>query len=1238
MEDDSHAETENIIVHAYDWKVRDKFGDDDNVNIHCWALNRDSEPCLLRFTDFPAFCHLELPSVVRNHKYVWDRGNTDEFMRMLSFRLGDDAPTRYTFKMSKKTYYYRGDRKYPMLQLCFSNLAAMQHCANLLANPLKTDNWGFIKCNVWEDRISIVRKLLTVRDVRFSQWFSINARRVAQDSKIATIQNEYTVDWDSMTAVSPDESKYWTSKPGILAFDIECYSHNHRAMPDKYNSKDVAYMISCIYQKSTQPNTRKRYGILIGECGHIPPDKLANCEIIKVETEYQMIEAFARVTNETDPDVLTGYNIFGFDYPYLDHRVRRGLKKWPCMSRIIGETPVVSSKQWKSGAYGHQSINILETEGRISIDLLPVIKREHTRLQKYTLDHVCSKFIGKTKHDVKASEMFLIYENMRTTLTQLVSILREAQDNPELVHDAKYIRRASDAQAAFDEAKANTTRVMEYCIQDSELVIDLMEKLNIWTGLVEMSNIVGVTIVELFTRGQQVRCMSQLYDLASRKGFVIDARDIPGHGFKGGFVFDPVPGLYDNVICLDFSSLYPSIIRAFNIDYTTLVPPELEDTVPDDDCNIIEFDQDEVVEGAEDEDEEEFLTEIKSKKSKQVKTVLKHYRFKYYKHQKGLLPMLVENLVNERRAVNRTLAQTKDWIKADEKTEEVLAALMQYVNGTIVVMSIQDAKQHLEDLSNVKPAPSPDAIRGAKKSLAIAQLFDLEAARKRLTEACEAKPPTHPKLLEEAELEVQVSEYLASRNQEAIAAKIQTLNDTHQQRIERIASNKVMCVVFDKRQLALKVTANSFFGFLGIRDGGQMPLIEGAMSITATGRRLIGEVREYIERQYGGKQIYGDTDSVMVTLPQIKETKECNYWGLRLAQEITGIKPGEIDCDKVLWPEGRPGLFPSPLGMEFEKAMRLLCFKPKMYAALLIGKDGNFKVEEQLDKNGDVVSTQLAMLLKGIILARRDNCKFLRDTYMAILIMVMNRKSIDTALTYLIGRIQDLLSGKIPYTDLSIIRELGSNYKSESFFMKVFADELKKAGKFVNPGDRLDFVIVEDPTAALLGQKMKLVEQFSESLETPTPHKIDYMYYIEHALMNPINSLFRVGFKDDIAQLQHMGYRPSNRHKTIYLDRPMQIILKMRQKGYDLDVFKKAVIFNVEQLRNPPEPVPLKLHVVKPEELQPKPAEIQLKVEPQLVKLNIVKPAVSIPTTPHLVLPRFAMRQAPVLTLNVTPK
>lgn len=1580
---------EQLQVHAYEWTIRDKFGDDDEVAIHCWGLDRDSKPHLLRIVDFPAFCHVELPLMVRGKIYQWRKESAMRFLELLSRSLRDDAPIQQTFYEAPKTYYHRMNRKYPMFQLAFKNLAAMNHCFRLLDNPIKTEEWGFIKCNVWENDIPIVRKLLTYRNIQYSGWFTVNAYKVEQENKVSTLEREYLVDWQTMDPVAPDICKGWITKPGCLAFDIECYTNNHRAMPNKYLSHHCAYMISCIYQRYKDPSTRKRYGIIIGDCNHIPPEKLDNCEIIKIDIkkddkcdtfdveEYEMINAFAKVINETDPEIITGYNILSFDYPYLDVRIKRRLgpngksAEWPCMGRIFGEPAVMTSKTWKSGAYGHQSINILNMEGRISIDLLPIIKRDY-KLEKYDLNTVCKKFINKTKHDVKAVEMFLIYEDMRNTLTTLVALLKRQQNGENLEQEIEA------AQQAFQKAKDDTTKVLEYCIQDSELVIDLMEKLNIWLGLIQMSNVVGTTVVELFTRGQQLRCLSLIYDLAAKKGFVLDKRDVPGFKFAGGFVFEPIPGLYDNIICLDFSSLYPSIIQAYNICFSTLVPPEYEDLVPDEDCNIIEFDQEEIEN--EDDEEDEILPEIKKKPKTTKKKVTRHYRFKWYKNREGILPQLVRELVMQRRAVNAQIAELKEELKVLERIEDDRAVLENYLNGNITVGVIDELAAKVKSLSESNPPAAPEVITATKKQLAIAKLFNIDIARKNLED----------KKSELTELEYRIAEAYTDNNIEGLYKIYLELEEDKDKRLEKIADIKLLLIVLDKKQLALKVTANSFFGLLGVQNGGKMPLIEGAMCITATGRKLINQVREYIESHYDGKQVAGDTDcnrghtpilvrhengavnymqiedllcfsskmnnnetpktfewkidglgkwqmlnkesdnpnpkeyynfphcpievwsdngwtkikylmrhktpkqiyrvithtgvvdatedhsllneysqpvtpnqiavgmkllhkdlpniewndptmdeekawvwgfflaegtcgvynntygrksswnisnqnqdflnkaqrilrriepdydfiidpcmessnvdklnvrridknleefvtkyenlfytkrseyikqnaatdngirykkvphqilmapnnikyaflqgwydgdgskteyaldennkltrgrfdikgqigaaglyficsalgykvslscradkqdiyrmgitkgrqvthtdqikvirplgqldeyvydietenhhyaagpgrmvvhnSVMMHLPGIKNSKECDYWGRRLSEEISGIKPGKEDCDGILWPDGRPGLFKSPLAMEFEKAMRLLCFRKKKYAAYLIGKNGDFKTEDVMDKHGNVIGSRLIMLKKGIILARRDNPNFLRKTYTKILDLIMNRGEFNDAIDILLNAVNELYSGKVPYEDLVIIRELGANYKSDSFFMKVFSDELRKAGKLVNPGDRLDFLIVKDPSATLLGHKMRLTEQYLESLETDTPLEIDYDYYVEKVLMNSINQLFEVGFKDVIPRMPQAFYRPSNRCKPRYFDKPMKILYEMKQKGGNfIEDMRNLAHYHYNNFKNPP---PLKLIIDPP----PQPLKLIIDPTPQPLKLIIDPP------------------------------
>lgn len=1076
-----------ITQHAYDIQVEDNFQNSGKAHIHMWCLDRESNPSLIRITNFPVFTPVQLPAFVDGMPVSWDESNVVPILKYLKVVMGENAPIRWNLVHKTLLHYYQGDEKTPFLLLTFPTVEALKNCTNLLAKPRHIRGIGNLKLEVHENYISIIRKMLSLQNTRYAQWFRIIGREVpfghelraaTQGTKEKPIR-EYISEFETLTPISPEESKGWISNPRILSIDGETYSNKHNAMPNKYDPRHPMYMLSCVYQQLRMPETRRKILICIGGCNPIK-----GAEVRHAKDEFDLVRIFADIVVELDPEVITGYNTFSYDYPYLDARIKARMLDWPHMGRLIGRDPEMTSKSWKSGAYGHNSINNLVMEGRINIDMLPIIRRDY-KLDKYDLDFVSKFFIKKGKHDIKSKQMFVIYEQVR-------------------VAEATYLK----AQAAMEDMTAvaeqlydayeEMARVGAYCLEDSVLPIELFEKLNVWIGLIELSCIVGVTILELFTRGQQVRCLSQIYDLASSLDYVIDKRSAPKLFYNGGFVGDPKPGLYDNIICLDFASLYPSIMMAYNICYTTLVKKEMDSYIPDSICNVNEFDQEEpfdgkpvrrghvnddgegTIEGVNDDPEAEDEEDEEGKK-----TVTRHYRFRFVKREvrDGILPQLVRRLVDERNAV-------KGQIKVLEKEKKFLLKVESYLtkNG-----SFGDAVDTLT-----------------------AELAKLEK-----------KDDAYPVLST-------ALKYI----QERIDQDFSTLLITVKARVMDI---DLTLIILDKRQNALKVSANSMYGFLGAQDGGVLPLIEGAMSVTAWGRKLIKAVNEYIETKYGGIVVYGDTDSSMVDL-HIKDSKDCNAWGRRLMDEISGV-PEKVLPDGTVIP-AVSGLFPPPLRVEFEKAMRILCIKKKKYAAYLIKDNGEFQTDRETGER--------VILKRGIMVARRDNCKFARDNYIKLLRDVLDRKPITEAFNVLAGACSSLLKHEIPPKgNLTIIRELGADYKQPGYFMKVFADELKRTGKPANSGDRLEYVVVRTPEEiggmkVPLGKKMRAIETWEEcqeqaKLRLSEPDKqydelsypaedIDATYYIEHVLMNPLDQLFSIGYMNELVGLETLGCQPQNSH------------------------------------------------------------------------------------------------------------
>ncbi|CAK7994665.1 DNA polymerase family B [uncultured virus] len=958
-----------ITVQAIDWECEyhEDYCDHDHQQIRIWCLDQQSKPVLLRIENFPSYFYLALPEETLTGRHIsWNAKAAADIVNRLKFSLGPKKTMMLNFHpqhlgMMDRLYYYYGDNnKKPMLLMFFKNGEAMRHAANLCRKGIEIEDLGKIKGEVLEAEISPILKLLAKRDLSHACWLTAEGRKVDNATRISVLEQEYIIDWQTMKRVPQEICGSWITYPMTVSFDIECYSHRHKMFPDEWNARHVVYMISCTFFRIGKPD-RTRFGILMGDCNDVPPEKFENTTIIRVKTELQLVTEFARLVSEYDPEIITGYNILGFDFKYLDARITRRGYKWPCFGRLIGRESFVKADEWSSGAYGQKSNHMLFSPGRMKIDLHEEMRRNF-RWDSYSLANAASiilkKYPHKRKHDISAEEMFIAYELMK---------------------------EAMNVQDPLDEKRmtafSKMTDVMVYCIQDSELVIDIIEETNFWIGIVEMSNIVRVTIPDILLRGQQARCLAQLHAAAYLSGVVLDTRpdpeDIP---FVGGFVQDPIPGIYDNILVFDFQSLYPSIIQAMNYCYTTLVHPSVHDKVPSEICEEIPIECDQEYDPDEDPDDE---NRIKSNGKKGVRT----FKFIKASHKKGIVPGILERLCGERRAVRNLQKNVKgiDW------------------------------------------------------------------------------------------------------------------------------------VVLEKRQLALKVTANSFFGFLGVRKNPRRACLEIATCITAKGRELICKVSQYLADKYGAINIYSDTDSAFSQIDVGGDSSKCNALGHSLSKEVSK-------------------LFPPPLVLEFEKACRIEIFKKKKYAYFLIQDDGSFVCDD----------TGLPKIeIKGLMSARRDNCKWAKTIYNTCLRMSMSWIPYVECLNYVLDRAEELMNKDIEIKDLVVTRTLGSNYKSPSYFMKVFGDEMRNIGKNIQSGDRCAYVIVKKEGETLLGKRMVLTEMYLESLNTPSPYVLDYNYYLENVLMQSLDQVLEIGYLSDYPKVEHIKYRRNNRCHFLTLKTPVKLISSM---------------------------------------------------------------------------------------------
>lgn len=308
--------------------------------------------------------------------------------------------------------------------------------------------------------------------------------------------------------------------PMVLSFDIEVISSDS-GMPSSWKLDDKIEMISCVFKRYLS-SPSETYIL------HMDDYSVTSGISIPCSSECDILDKFFSIINDKDPDVIIGYNIYGFDFDYIISRLQYYLHKVPCCTRPNKKDFIITQTDWESAAYGNNNYQKIQIPGRIIFDLMLYFRR--FKLEKYSLEEISRTFLGEGKEDMKYDEM----------------------------------ARRFKSRKGLDE-------VASYCIKDSLLVLRLFDKFNIWNELCEMSKIMRCDIEDLYTRGEQLKVLHQIIHSCIEQDIVLVKREVKSkEEYQGAKVLNPEKGIYDNCAVLDFQSLYPSIVIAFNICPSTI--------------------------------------------------------------------------------------------------------------------------------------------------------------------------------------------------------------------------------------------------------------------------------------------------------------------------------------------------------------------------------------------------------------------------------------------------------------------------------------------------------------------------------------------------------------------------------------------------------------------------------------------------------------------------------------------
>ncbi len=346
-----------------------------------------------------------------------------------------------------------------------------------------------------------------------NSWIQVVSYRPTQTNTVFTEQKIETLS-KHIKPIELDEHP----EMRCLCVDIECLVEAGNGLPRP--ETDPIIMIALAF---SEPFDGRTDMVLVSRPARIEG---ALC----LDSEEEMLKRFVEILRRYDPDVVLGYNSNEFDLPYLIERMA-GMGIKPRLGR--------ADKNSFCRTFGNKtSVTIT---GRVVVDVLSLVKKDFP-LKSYGLGAVSKEILGKDKIDVSHTEIPTLWRSRGDGLSRLVEYARR---DAVLTLELLLSKRLLDRYVAL--AQLSGTSLQDLMEGGQSVMID------------------NLLLRELRVYERVMPCKPDSEETARRK----EVRE--KEGLKGGHVLEPKAGLQENVIVMDYKSLYPTIMIANNICFSTLV-------------------------------------------------------------------------------------------------------------------------------------------------------------------------------------------------------------------------------------------------------------------------------------------------------------------------------------------------------------------------------------------------------------------------------------------------------------------------------------------------------------------------------------------------------------------------------------------------------------------------------------------------------------------------------------------
>ena len=512
--------------------------------IRLFGRTIENKSIFINVENFTPYFYIEIPT-------GWSKTKTFLLISYIKKKIANkkitDGLKDFSIIEKKKFKGFTDYKDFKFIRLVFSNLISFKAFERWIDRYRIQDQSLFpkpTKLTIYESNIDPFIRCMHIQKLNSCGWIKLS-KYEEYDDPLSYCDVNVKTDWNNLI---PHENNL-IQKFIIASFDIECMSESGN-FPEAKNENDPIIQIGTVFSYYGESEPFYKHIITLNGC--TKTKALDDVDIECYKTEKRVLLAWTSLIQRLNPDVITGYNINGFDFEYIKDRAKKFgiLKEFSKLSRIIGEEAPWKEKQLSSSAMGDNLLKYFDMGGRVIIDLMKVLQRD-AKLDSFKLDNVSSYYI---KEAIKGKEVV----NKTTVITtnsvygikedQYVNIMYNdgLTDNK---HDEKYKILSIDSgnkkiiingiipEELFDNnnkvfwchAKDDITPnelfklykgsdndraiIAKYCLQDCILVTKLLEKLQVLNNNIGMANVCNVPLNWIFTSGQG----KKIFSLVSKK-------------------------------------------------------------------------------------------------------------------------------------------------------------------------------------------------------------------------------------------------------------------------------------------------------------------------------------------------------------------------------------------------------------------------------------------------------------------------------------------------------------------------------------------------------------------------------------------------------------------------------------------------------------------------------------------------------------------------------------------------